>query len=386
MKKVLHCCLACFYIDNYGYQENILPKMHKKLGYDVKILASTETYVENKQLGYVEPKTYFNEDNIEVTRVPYIKWLPAKLVRKLRIYKGVKKFLNSYQPDIIFVHDLQFLSIRQIVKYAKKKNVKIYVDCHADYVNSGRSFVSMNILHKFIYKKCAKKIIPYAEKFYGTLPVRCDFLNEVYGVPKDKIELLVMGVDDSKFAYEDKGIIREETRGALGISKDTFLIVTGGKIDANKNIHILAQSINKISNPKIKLVVFGSLADDMKEEFDKYKENDNILYVGWKNQDEINNILLSGDLAIFPGTHSVLWENAVGCGLPCIFKKWDGINHVNVKDNCILLEEINQKILKDVILELFNDKEKYNFLLNNSEKYARVAFSYLEIAKRSIEY
>jgi len=385
MKKVLHCCLACFYIDNYGYQENVLPKMHKKLGYDVKILASTETYVENKKLGYVEPKIYYNEDNIEVTRIPYIKWLPSKLVRKLRVYKGVKNFLKDYEPDIIFIHDLQFLSIRQIVKYAKKKNIKIYVDCHADYVNSGRSFISMNVLHKFIYRKCAKKIIPYTEKFFGTLPARCEFLNEIYKVPKEKIELLVMGVDDSKFVYDDRKIIKEQTRKIIGVSEDAFLIATGGKIDLNKNIHILVQAINEISNPKIKLVVFGTISDDLKEEFDKYKLNENILYIGWKNQEEINNIFLSADLAVFPGTHSVLWENAVGCGVPCIFKKWKGINHVDVKENCIMVEEINKENLKNVILDLYNDEKKYNFLLENSIQYARKEFSYYEIAKKSIE-
>lgn len=26
--KILHICLASFYIDNYSYQENLLPKFH----------------------------------------------------------------------------------------------------------------------------------------------------------------------------------------------------------------------------------------------------------------------------------------------------------------------------------------------------------------------
>ena len=67
--KILHCCLACFYIDNYSYQENILPKFHKFQGNDVKILASTETYINNKVLGNTVSGSYFNEDDIEVTRI-----------------------------------------------------------------------------------------------------------------------------------------------------------------------------------------------------------------------------------------------------------------------------------------------------------------------------
>ena len=72
--KILHCCLACFYIDDYSYQENILPKFHKIQGHDVKILASTETYIDNKVLGNTVSGTYYNEDGIEVTRINYSKY------------------------------------------------------------------------------------------------------------------------------------------------------------------------------------------------------------------------------------------------------------------------------------------------------------------------
>ena len=87
--KILHCCLACFYIDNYSYQENILPKFHKIQGNDVKILASTETYIDNKVLGNTVSGSYFNEDGIEVTRINYSKYLPLFLAKKIRKYIDV---------------------------------------------------------------------------------------------------------------------------------------------------------------------------------------------------------------------------------------------------------------------------------------------------------
>ena len=42
--KILHLMLACFYIDKYSYQENYLPKYHKKQGHDVEIIASLFTF------------------------------------------------------------------------------------------------------------------------------------------------------------------------------------------------------------------------------------------------------------------------------------------------------------------------------------------------------
>ena len=82
--KIFHGCLASVYIDKYSYQENILPKMHKLQGLEVQIVASTETYINNTTLGYVSPSSYCTPDNIPITRIPYTRFLPHFLARKLR--------------------------------------------------------------------------------------------------------------------------------------------------------------------------------------------------------------------------------------------------------------------------------------------------------------
>ena len=64
--RILHLCLACFYIDGYNYQENILPRINHEDGHDVRILASTETYVDNLHLGYVEPREYVTEYGVPI--------------------------------------------------------------------------------------------------------------------------------------------------------------------------------------------------------------------------------------------------------------------------------------------------------------------------------
>ena len=155
--KILHVCLAAFYIDNYGYQENILPKMHSIQGHNVEILASTETYLNGNEMKYLEPSTYKNEDGIKVTRVPYVNIITNFITRKLRVYKGVQKHLDNFKPDIIFIHDIQFLGIFSIIRFLKKNiGVKVYVDGHADFTNSATNWISKNILHRLIYKYCKK--------------------------------------------------------------------------------------------------------------------------------------------------------------------------------------------------------------------------------------
>ena len=150
--KIMHLCLAAFYIDDYGYQENILPKAHKKSGHDVEIVASTEVYSDEKTLTYCSPKKYVTRDSIPITRLPYyFSWLP--LNNKFRAYKGLEMELRRFSPDIIFLHDCQFWSVSQLKRYlADNKNVIVYADCHTDWINSGKNIVSKYFFHLFLYK------------------------------------------------------------------------------------------------------------------------------------------------------------------------------------------------------------------------------------------
>ena len=133
--RILHCCLAAFYIDDAGYQENILPKMHKLQGHDVSIIASTETYIDNKKLGYVAPRQYLSGDEIPVTRLGYSRWLPHALAKKVRSYPGLTSALEQANPDIIFLHNCQFWDTHKIINFVREHpNVKVYVDGHSDFI------------------------------------------------------------------------------------------------------------------------------------------------------------------------------------------------------------------------------------------------------------
>jgi glycosyltransferase involved in cell wall biosynthesis len=388
--RIIHCCLAAFYIDNYSYQENIIPKFHKNLGHNVFILASTETYNSNVELSYLEPSTYFTTDGILITRVGYVKWLPKVVARKLRIYKNVSHNLYTFKPEIIFIHDCQFLSILTISNYAKKNKVTIYIDSHTDFVNSGRGWISKYLLHKVIYKFCVKNIEKHTAKFYGTLPLRSDFLKDIYNIDFKKIVLLPFGADDSLFNWNEKQKIRASLRSRLNIPGDAFVFIAGGKIDRRKNIHLLLRAWcelkqgNKLLNSN--LILFGKPSEDLKSEIEPLVVGKDIIYVDWLASQEIHKYFFASDLALFLGTHSVLWEEAVGLGLPCVFKKWKGIQHVDLGGNCMFLECINSVSIKDMLVKISENKNLFEEMKIKAELLGPKNFLYSEIAKRSLEY
>jgi glycosyltransferase involved in cell wall biosynthesis len=383
--KILHLCLANYYVDGFGYQENLITKHQKLLGHDVKIVASTETVNSNNQIEYLTPLEYVNEDGIVVVRIPYVNWLPKLVVRKLRIYKGLESELIKFKPDIIFLHDSQFYNVNDIIKFKTKNDVTVYADSHTDLMNSAKNIISKYILHQLIYRSYIKKIEPHVKIFWGVTPSRKNFLSEFYGVEKSKTDLLELGVDDSIIDFNEREKIRKNIRTKLGLRDHDFVIISGGKIVKRKNIHLLMQAVNELSETGLKLVIFGSVGDDIKETFWDLESNNEIQYVGWKKEKEIYDLFFAADIAFFPGSHSVLWEQATGLGLPAVFKYWDGYTHLDLGGNCTFMKSVDVECLKQEILRIYSDKLFFNKMKNIAIKKGKSKFTYSKIAKKSIE-
>ncbi|WP_341357135.1 glycosyltransferase [Rossellomorea sp. y25] len=384
--KVLHVCLASFYIDNYSYQENVLPKHHKQMGLDVEILASLVSFDKDGNSCLIKSGgSYINEYDIPVTRLDYKK---SKFSKRLRQYQGTFEAIKKSKPNIIFIHGCQFYDIKYVVKYVKENPlVKVFVDNHADFSNSAKNWISKNFLHKIIWKHCAWKIEPYTTKFYGVLPARVDFLVNMYKLPEEKVELLVMGADDDEVEKAKSENSKQIIRKKYGIEKKDFLVMTGGKIDhAKKQTLLLMQAIKEINNDNIKLIVFGSVVNDLKEQVNEFCDGKRVQFIGWLENHESYKHLASADLVVFPGRHSVLWEQTVGLGKPIVVKYWEGTTHVDLGGNCNFLYEDSIDEIKLVIKELYNNNDQFLSMKEVAEQKGIHEFSYKDISKRCIQY
>lgn len=302
-------------------------------------------------------------------------------------YPEVYSLLEKINPEILFIHDVQCLDMRTVAKYLKKHpHCIVYADNHSDFSNSARNLVSKNIIHKIIWKRMANIIEPYVRKFYGVLPARVDFLIDVYGLPKDKVELLVMGADDEivNDAVKLGNIIK--TRREFNISEKDFLIVTGGKINSSRPETIeLMKAVSEINIPNIKLLVFGTVSNELKAEFDKCCSLKNIVYVGWQESRKTYYLMAAADLIVFPGLHSVMWEQSVAVGVPGLFRKISGFEHIDVGGNVQFLKEPSKECLKTTIEQLIQDKQGLKEMKKVALEKGMKMFSYNEISKRSIE-
>lgn len=381
--KIVHVCLGCFYIDNSTYQENLLPKYHKQIGHEVEIVASLINQKDGRFIVESDERKYINEHGILVTRLQYK--AIRKLSKKLGIVQGLEQELENKKPDIIFIHGLQSLAMFTIVKYARAyPNVRIFVDNHCDTKNSAKNIVSKYFLHGFLWRICASRLNPYVTKFYGVLPARVDFLKSMYHLPPDKVHLLVLGVDDDLLHEAKQSNARNDIRSKYGITDNSVVFATGGKINADRPETLqLMKAIKAIGRNDIHLFVFGNVIPELQKEFDDCCESEYIHYMGWVNTKQIYEIFQASDVISFPGLHSVLWEQAAGSGKACIFKRINGFEHVDLGGNCMFFEDNTQDYYEKMIID-FVDSGIVKQMTLAAEQKGITYFSYKNIAMRSI--
>ncbi|WP_028234377.1 glycosyltransferase family 4 protein [Pseudobutyrivibrio sp. MD2005] len=383
-KKIVHLSLNSLFTDGWSYQDQMLTKFHKKMGLSVTDITSHWINDDKGNVIWDDRDDYVNDDGVHVVRLK-IKGKES-FTNKFKRFEGLYEAIEKENPDIMFIHGVSSPENTTIVKYLKAHpTVVAYADNHADFSNSGTNWFSKNILHKIVWRHYAKLLVPHIKKFYGVMPSRVDFLRDIYHIPTEKTELLVMGVDDDEVKKALAVDTRAEIRRKYNIEDDDILVMTGGKIDmAKKQTVNLMEAINKLDNPKVKLIVFGSVVDELKDAVNA-QCSDRCKYIGWINSAETLNYYGASDLVIFPGRHSVFWEQVVGIGKPMICKYWDGTTHVDLGGNVKFLYKDTVEELTEVINTVLGSEEVFKGMQEVAQSKGMEYFSYQQIARKSLE-
>lgn len=383
--KITHIALCGPVTDFFSYQDNLLPKYHKRLGLEVSMITSKYIWSDTGQISVDSRDTYINEYGIKVIRIPST--FRTNINSKIKKYKNLYGEIEKEKPDILFVHGLQFIDLVDVKKYIESHpQVKLYIDNHADFSNSATNVISRELLHKFVWKKLAKMIDPYTQKFYGVLPARVEFLSEVYNIDRNKSQLLLMGADDDLVIQAINNSSSKKIREKFDIKEDDFLIVTGGKIDkAKQQTLLLLRAVKELNRSNIKLILFGSISSEFKEEVEELIDNDQIHYVGWISSEKSYEYFEASDLVVFPGRHSVYWEQVVGQGKPLVVKWWDGTNHIDIGGNVKYLYEDSVLEIKNLLLSIVEDTNSLIELTHKAQNPQKKQFLYSKIAEKSIE-
>lgn len=380
--KIVHIAPNAPYNIGWGYQENLLPKYQRKLGHEVTLLI-TDTMHRDGQIVKTECEDIRLEDGVRVIRLPRKRCLNRRwtnLYAKMEVYP----LLRELAPDLIMFHGMISGTIYDVVRYKKENPACVVIqDNHLDY-NIGRRFKTVKEkLCRSFYRYMQCRSIHCVTKVYGVTPWRKQYAEDYFKAPPEKTDVLIMGADDDKIDFANREAIRQQIRQKYEISDRDFLVVTGGKIDRKKNIHLLMNACSGMEN--VKLLVFGQVSADLEAEFQEILQaSANVVFVGWVDADAVYDYFFAADLVCFPGQHSVLWEQACAAKVPCVFKYYEGMDHVNNGGNSDFVDPVTEETLRDTVLQLKLTPRYYN-MKRAAESALTDIYLYSHIAEKSLE-
>ena len=377
--KIVHCCLSCFYIDNYTYQENMLVREHVKAGHDVTIIASTETFGDSKNVIYFEPSEYMGSDGCRVKRLPYRKFLPKAIMRKLRIHPGLYRELNELSPDIIMFHGMCGFELLTVARYIKNNpSVKFYADCHEDKYNSATSFLAKNTLYKFFYSPIISLCHKYFDKVLYITHESKIFCNEVYKLSDDILEFFPLGgVVYSDDHYKQ---VRNQKRIMLNIQSHETVFFQSGKFDTKKKLLQSIESFSKIKNINFKYYIAGDVQEDIKSEFYRLLEADpRIQFLGWVNSEELIKLLCMSDVYVQPGSQSATMQMSLAARCAVILDDVPSHRHIFTGNGFLVKTDEN---LTSAFSKFGKDPTLIHSMSENSYEFAKEYLDYARLAER----
>lgn len=355
-----------------------MPRLNKEHGHEVEIIASTETFIDNSRLGYVSAGEYYTSDGIRIIRLPYKKWLPHFVMKKIRIYKDFYAKLEQFKPDTIMFHGMAAADLLQAVKYIKNHpQTKLYVDSHEDAHNSGTNILSKCILHRLFYRSIIQKCLPYVTKVLYLTEETRQYIRTEYMVPDHIMEYYPLGgeVVSEKTRLQCRRKIRQQYQ----IDDDILVIMHSGKLDTMKKTESLLDGLRMVQSDKVKLLVAGSIPAECEYLKEKINMDSRVSFVGWLNSQELREYLCASDIYAQPGTQSATMQNAICCGLPVMLYPYESHKKL-CHDNVFWVE--NASDIADAIKQMLKSSELVNKMKNASWKIAVETLDYELLARR----
>jgi len=342
--KILMLC--DFFNESLEYQENLLVKYYAKHGHQVTVVTSTyesvfDYYADRHDNS--SPERRYEHDGARIIKLPY----RYNILNRLRAFTPISRILADEAPDLIFVHDIM-LNLPECVRYVKRHPAcRMILDYHADYSNSGKNALSLRVLHGVIRKWFLDRARPYLSRIFPIVPASATFLHEVYGVPLAEMELLPLGADTDLGREVRASGARARLRRAYGIGDDEIIVFTGGKLDPLKRTEALIEAFRSLPE-HMHLVVVGDSAASHRD----YKEMllrtaagaPNVRFTGWLDAEAIYAHLDLADMAVFPSSQSILWQQAISMGLALVVGDRTAVSSIQ-QDVSYLNEDGNVLIL-----------------------------------------
>lgn len=352
--KIAH--VVSYFQPEFGYEEYYSAREQAKLGHEVHVITSDRIFpfknVEKmlKDIGspYEDrerPEGVEEMEGFTVHRGP----TRMEVLFDFIIYGGVEDTLARLEPDVVHAHGLWQWGSYKSAKIKDRIGFKLILDEHGysttyDQGKSIRNWL-LDKEYRTLRQPYAKYTLKRSDRVVAVSSETEEFLRDHYGVKE--VEMIPLGVDHRRFC-PDEGR-RRKVREEMGL-EGKFVLVTAGRMDRAKRIHLFSDALRSIEDPDLRLIVVGTGDEEYLSEI-REGADDRVSFLGFKRPDELADLYNAADLGVW-GKASITIREAMGCGLPLLLLDTPDMRSLVKWDNGIMVKPDR---IPDVISGLKSD-------------------------------
>ena len=296
--------------------------------------------------------------------------------------RRIKKVLNDFKPDLVYVHNTWFKAGLGLFKLLQKRNIKTVIKLHnfryfctMSYLSSGH-FRNNKICHacglernsqgffnKYFQESFIKSIvmINYGKKYFKILKSGNNKIFVLTEFHKTFLKDLGINTDNVHVFpnYLDIEIQSNKLNGS-----DSNYIVYAGRVSDEKGVQELIQSFLEVnlSDLKLKIVGIGPAYGKLTETYKDYKSK--IEFLGELSNNEVIELILKSKAVVtatklYEGQPTLLCE-ASSLGVPSILPNTGGISEFFPENYDLSFEQFDYENLKTKLMLLNNTEELKN--------------------------
>ena len=148
----------------------------------------------------------------------------------------------------------------------------------------------------------------------------------------------------------------------------------------------LAEAFRRLDNANWWLMYVGSTEADVRERIERAAgETEQIIFTGFLSGNEVLEHIAASDLAVYPGAHSVLWEQTVCLGIPAVFYEEHPGDAAHLSDrNALFIHHGDAEEILDRLQKLCADKALLIQMGKRARQYAESNLSYDKTAEKAL--
>jgi len=341
---------------------------------------------------YYEVKVIYFKNDISNIFVDLLSFFIRNNINSSKI---IEKEIESYKPDLVYIHNTWFKVSLGIFKILDKKNINTLIKLHNFRYRCTQSFLaSKHLNNQKICSACGleKKNIGIFNKYYKDSYIKSFMLihygKKYFKILKDskanvsvltnfhKEILLEKNVNNFKLEVIPNYISSET---GVNDNLDSNYIVYAGRISEEKGLNELIETFLKLESNKLvlKIVGDGPILDELRSKFNSPQ----ISFTGQiSNEDTLK--IISNSKAVVTATKLLEGQPTLLCeasisGIPAIFPRTGGISEFFPNNYRLSFKQYDYEDLLDKLNLLRND----NLLREIGKENKDYISSYLNDAK-----